>query len=200
MTLKEKNFMAEKIERINALSDFFIQGEKNKNATIYFSLDSNLKIQQIATWPEEFNKLVEHLNSFLSNGSCSKHGLVNINKNYSIIRTEPLKWWTLGESDKIISSLNKLNVVTLDLSHSWVKLNITGPNSEKLLLHHVPLDLRNKNFPSLTFASSVIHNVGVKLLKNQKGYSLFLPRSFAVSLWNLIEQTALRYEYKIFNI
>ena len=200
MTLKEKNFMAEKIERINALNNFFVQEKINENATIFFSLDSNLKIQQIATWPEEFNDLVEHLNSFVSNGNCSKHGLVNINKNFSIIRTEPLKWWILGESDKIILSLNKLNIVTLDLSHGWVKLNITGPNSKRLLLHHIPLDLRNKKFPSLTFASSAIHNVGIKLLKNQKGYSLFLPRSFAVSLWNLIEQTALRYEYKIFNI
>ena len=184
------------LKRTNALDTYLTQGINN-NATIFFSIEREIKIQQIGTWHKNFNEVVNYLNSFITNSDCAKHGLVNLGKNFCIIRNEPLRWWIMGDSDKIISSLNTENAVNLDISHSWVKLNISGLNAEKLLLHHIPLDLRDKKFPIFNFKSSSIHNIGVKLLKNQKGYSLFLPRSFSVSIWKQLIKTADQYQYQI---
>ena len=45
------------------------------------------------------------------------------------------------------------------------------------------LDLRDEAFPVGSVASSVIHHVGVTLWRSAEGYELFIPRGFALTLW-----------------
>ena len=71
------------LKRTNALDTYLTQGINN-NATIFFSIEREIKIQQIGTWHKNFNEVVNYLNSFIINSDCAKHGLVNLGKNSRI--------------------------------------------------------------------------------------------------------------------
>ncbi|HAF74482.1 MAG TPA: sarcosine oxidase subunit gamma, partial [Gammaproteobacteria bacterium] len=46
-------------------------------------------------------------------------------------------------------------------------------------------------------ASAGIHHVGVTLRRSDAGYELFIPRGFAVSLWELLVETAEQFGLEI---
>ena len=72
---------------------------------------------------------------------------------------------------------------SLDLSHSRTHVRISGPQAAEFLNRHLSLDLREKSFPVGSVASSAIHHVGVSLWRSKEGYELFIPRGFALTLW-----------------
>ena len=62
---------------------------------------------------------------------------------------------------------------------------------------HLPLDLRDHSFPINSVASSAIHHVSVKIWKTNEGYRLFIPRGFALSLWDIFLETASQFGCEI---
>lgn len=60
----------------------------------------------------------------------------------------------------------------------------------ELLNRHLPLDLREGAFPLGSVASTAFHHVGITVWRSEAGYELFLPRGFAVSLWELLRESA----------
>jgi len=46
-------------------------------------------------------------------------------------------------------------------------------------------------------ASSVTHHVGVTLWRSQDGYELFIPRGFALSLWEGFVESAQQFGVEI---
>ena len=62
----------------------------------------------------------------------------------------------------------------------------------------LPIDLRDKTFPDLSSASTAIHHVSVKLLKiSLNNYRLFIPRGFALSIWEILLETADQFGYEV---
>ncbi len=61
----------------------------------------------------------------------------------------------------------------------------------------LPLDLRPDRFGVNQIASAGIHHVGVTLRRSDAGYELFIPRGFAVSLWELLVETAEQFGLEI---
>ena len=87
---------------------------------------------------------------------------------------------------------------TLDISHAFTGIEIKGDNSSLFLNRHLPIDLRSKNFPDLSSASSAIHHVSVKLFKiSSKNYCLYIPRGFALSIWEILLETADQFGYEV---
>ena len=86
---------------------------------------------------------------------------------------------------------------TLDLSHSFTQIEISGLKSIEFLNRFLPLDLREKSFPVNTVASSAVHHVSVKLWRSKETYNLFIPRGFALSLWELFLESASQFGYEI---
>ena len=86
----------------------------------------------------------------------------------------------------------------LDMSHAFTGIEITGDNSSLFLNRHLPIDLRSKNFPDLSSASSAIHHVSVKLFKiTSNSYCLYIPRGFALSIWEILLETADQFGYEV---
>ena len=110
------------------------------------------------------------------------------------MRIEPLKWWIIGSD---LPALSSDEGTSLDLSHSFTHLKISGPSDTLFLNRHLPLDLRDKYFPVNSVASSAIHHVSVKLWRSDAGYHLFIPRGFALSLWEIFLETASQFGYEI---
>ena len=60
----------------------------------------------------------------------------------------------------------------------------------------MPVDVREKQYPVGKLITTSIQQVSVKLWRNQNHWKIFLPRSYSESIWQLISETADRYEFK----
>ena len=151
---------------------------------------SGLILHQVAAWPETASiaglKAASSVGAFKSPGPCS----AVLGKIGTLLRTEPLKWWILGAA---APELEPDVGATLDLSHSRTHVRVSGPKAAILLNRHLPLDLREAQFPVGSVASTAFHHVGVTLWRSEAGYELFLPRGFALSLWEMLLESAAQF-------
>ena len=76
----------------------------------------------------------------------------------------------------------------LDFSDARTVLQISGSAAEKTLSRLCALDFRDAAFPEGAFATTGMHHIGVSVWRHKDGYRLFIPRSFAASLYHLIFQ------------
>ena len=82
----------------------------------------------------------------------------------------------------------------------WL-IKISGEKVRLLLNRHLPLDLRDNIFPINSSASSAIHHVSVKLFRiNKNDYNLLIPRGFALSIWEILLESASQFGFEIENI
>jgi heterotetrameric sarcosine oxidase gamma subunit len=112
----------------------------------------------------------------------------------SMLRIEPMKWWLVGVAAPGFAADK---AVTLDLSHSRARVCVSGDDAAEFLNRHFPLDLREVSFPVGSVASSATHHVGVTLWRSQEGYELFIPRGFALSLWEGLVESAQQFGVEI---
>jgi heterotetrameric sarcosine oxidase gamma subunit len=112
----------------------------------------------------------------------------------SMLRIEPMKWWLVGIA---APTFDAEQAATLDLSHSRTRLCVSGDDAAEFLNRHFPLDLREASFPVGTVASSATHHVGVTLWRSAEGYELFIPRGFALSLWEGFVESAEQFGVEI---
>ena len=182
--------------RHSALETLYKVGKYSTSAkkSLTFKEIKNIKITQIICWPEK----IEELNNFLINNLNIKmapsfnKGIVFENK--SLWRMEPLKWWLFNKEIKISDQIATI----LDISHAFTSIEIKGDNSTLFLNRHLPIDLRTKNFPNLSSASTAIHHVSVKLFKiSSNNYCLYIPRGFALSIWEILLETADQFGYEV---
>ncbi len=140
----------------------------------------DLGLHQIACWPETLAAVGQQAAVMAGCAAAPKPGQAVTGSQGSLLRIEPLKWWLFGAEATAIAA-EQGN--TLNISHARTHLRITGTQATTLLNRHLPLDLRAAAFPVGTVASTAYHHVGVTLWHSEQGYELFLPRGFAVSLW-----------------
>jgi len=110
----------------------------------------------------------------------------------ALLRIEPLKWWLIGAP--LAPDIGPQQGAVLDLSHARTRLRIAGPRAAEFLNRHLPLDLRAAAFPEGAVASSQLHHVGVTLWRSRRGYELFIPRGYALSVWEVLLQTAAQFD------
>ena len=164
------------------------------NIGIIFSENSNLIIQQIAAWPEEILNVEKLFSDQVGIQQKIDFNQGQVRKNNSLWRMEPLKWWLIGSTINLPENLG----TSLELSHAFTSIKVGGETSEILLNRHLPLDLRLENFPIYSSASSAIHHVSVKLFRlSAKEFNLFIPRGFALSIWEILLQSASQFGYEI---
>ena len=164
------------------------------NIKIIFSENHNLIIQQIAAWPDEISNIEKFFSDQLGVQKNIDFNRGEILNNNSVWRMEPSKWWLLGTSIEVPENLG----TSLELSHAFTSISIDGEKSDILLNRHLPLDLRLDSFSLHSSASSAIHHVSVKLFRiSEKEFRLFIPRGFALSIWEILIETASQFGYEI---
>ena len=164
------------------------------NIKIIFSENRNLTIQQIAAWSDEISNIEKFFSDQLGVQKNINFNKGEILKDNSLWRMVPSKWWLLGSTINLPENLG----TSLELSHAFTSISIEGEKSDLLLNRHLPLDLRLDNFPINSSASSAIHHVSVKLFRfSEKEFRLFIPRGFALSIWEVLLETASQFGYEI---
>ena len=184
------------VNRSSALESNYSVGIKDtKNESqLQLSEIKNLQLTQVAAWPDSINTVGSNLSKHLNFKEYALPNKAIENNSVVMMRIEPLKWWIVGSE---VPTLSSNEGTTLDLSHSYTHLEISGPSDTLFLNRHLPLDLRDKYFPVNSVASSAIHHVSVKLWRSDSGYHLFIPRGFALSLWEIFLETANQFGYEI---
>jgi heterotetrameric sarcosine oxidase gamma subunit len=166
----------------------------NNESRLQLSEIKNLQLTQVASWPDSINKVGSYIANHLNLNEYATPNKAIINHSVVMMRIEPLKWWIIGSD---VPALSSDDGTSLDLSHSFTHLEISGPSASLFLNRHLPLDLREKHFLVNSVASSAIHHVSVKLWRSDTGYHLFIPRGFALSLWAIFLETASQFGYEI---
>jgi len=78
------------------------------------------------------------------------------------------------------------------LSHSRVRLAVSGPAVRAMLGKLVSVDLAPKRLRVGDFVQTALHHTGILLHRaDEQRYELYLPRSFAASLWSWLNDAAL---------
>ncbi len=184
------------MHRHSALETFYKVGKysTNEKQSLTFKELKSLEILQIACWPDKIDDLNNLLTKKLTIKNIPSFNKGIVFENKSLWRMEPLKWWLFNKEIKISDQI----ATTLDISHSFTSIEIKGDNSTLFLNRHLPIDLRTKNFPNLSSASTAIHHVSVKLLKISSNiYCLYIPRGFALSIWEILLETADQFGYEV---
>ena len=166
----------------------------NNESRLQLSEIKNLQLTQVAAWPESINKVGSNIANHLNFSEYAPPNKAIVNNSVVMMRIEPLKWWIIGSG---VPALSSDDGTSLDLSHSLTHLEISGPSTSLFLNRHLPIDLREMLFPVNSVASSAIHHVSVKLWRSDSGYHLFIPRGFALSLWEIFLKTASQFGYEV---
>lgn len=187
------------VDRISALAGHYHPGKSGilgEGDTAGVSLEDvqGLVLYQVVAWPESVDAVGELVANTVgckqAPGPCKSE----VGKKAAALRIEPLKWWLYGVEAPDVDAEQG---ATLDISHSRTQIRITGAEATSLLNRHLSLDLREQSFPVGSVASSVIHHVGVTLCRSDQGYQLFIPRGFALSLWEGIVESATQFGVEV---
>ena len=184
------------VNRSSALESNYLVGHNptNNESRLQLSEIKNLQLTQVAAWPESVNTVGSNIAHHLNLNEYALSNKAIVNNSVVMMRIEPLKWWIIGSDVPVLSSNDG---TSLDLSHSLTHLEISGPSAPLFLNRHLPLDLREKYFSVNSVASSAIHHVSVKLWRSVSGYNVFIPRGFALSLWEIFLECASVFGYEI---
>ena len=184
------------IKRVSAFASDYIRGRFAADGKIGVILQEvpDLNLWQIAAWPDSLDEVSAETAKAIGVEVAPRPGRATIQGNQVLLRVEPLKFWFTGVTTPQISPRNG---ATLDLSHSRTHVRVAGTQAQDLLNRYLPLDLRDQSFVPGTVATTAFHHVGITLWRSQSGFELFLPRSFALSLWELLRQGAAQFGYEV---
>lgn len=144
-------------------------------------------LNQIAAWPDTVDGVGARAAEAAGVDAPPGPGAATAGDRGAVLRVEPLKWWLYGVA---APAVDPAEGATLDLTHARTQVRVTGPRARECLNRLVPLDLRDGPFPVDSVAATGMHHVGITLWRSRDGYELFLPRGFAVSLWEALFDTA----------
>lgn len=163
--------------------------------TVSLSEVPAFRLFQLAAWPETASNVAEIGAKALGVAKAPGPGKSVPGKNGTLLRVEPMKWWLIaeGHAGSGPPHIPPDDGNFLDLSHSRTWLKVGGDNAAVLLNHFLPIDLRESSFPANSVASTAFHHIGVTLWWSEGDINLLLPRSFALSLWQMLHESAAQY-------
>ena len=184
------------IKRVSALAADYTPGffgVEGKTGVVLQEVP-NLTLFQVSVWPDTLVTVGAKTAKAVGVKTAPGPGRAATEGARVMLRIEPLKFWLIGVA---ALNLSPIEGAILDLSHSRTHVRVTGPQADILLNRHLPLNLRSRFFPTGSVASTAFHHVGVTLWRSEAGFELFLPRSFALALWELLRQSAEQFGYEV---
>ena len=184
------------IKRFSALDNNYKKSKFNfdEKNSLKFTEVNDLLLYQVSVWTNTLNSVGSKISKNLGLENYPGPNKVSSNNKFAMLRTEPLKWWVFGSK---INGLSEEEGNILDLSHSRTCLSISGEKSSIFLNRFLSLDLRDKYFTGNSVASTTFHHVGVTLWNSENDYKIFIPRAFALSLWEIFLETATQFNYEV---
>jgi sarcosine oxidase subunit gamma len=121
-----------------------------------------------------------------------KVAVAQVNGNHTIFRIGPSQFWIVGpESDQTATMLQNACAVT-PLSHSRVRISLSGTPAREVLSMLIPVDLHQAAFTPGTVALTGIHHTPVTVHCTGEGaFDIYVMRTFALDVWEVMTDAAL---------
>lgn len=183
-------------ERVTALAGHYETGRFGEpgEAGVILAEMPDLVLHQIAAWPDTLESVGVKAAAMAGAGEAPGPCTASAGSRGALLRIEPLKWWLCGAPAQ---ALDPEEGATLDLSHARSHVRVAGAQARPCLNRLVSLDLREQSFPVGAVASTAVHHVGATLWRSADGVELFVPRGFAVSIWEVLFDTALQFGVEV---
>ena len=165
-----------------------VQGDR---AGITISAPPRGSLWQVACWPEAFGAVEADLAKACGCDAPAPGRMSVTADGRLLIRVEPLKWWIMG-ADGADCPLQPGpdQGAWLDMSHDQAAITIEGADAAELIKRLVSIDLREAAFPDLSFATTEMHHMITRVLR-QDGetprYQIWVMRSYADFLREAVE-------------
>ncbi|MBX2854181.1 MAG: (2Fe-2S)-binding protein [Rhodobacteraceae bacterium] len=169
-----------------------------QDAAVWLVEERPRPLWRVEAWPGR-RAAVEGLLRELSGGAAPAYGRTEIGEDeIELSRAGPLSWRVLGlgpEGGERLAMMDAEDGAALELSHAEVAVRIGGREAATLLNRFLPLDLRDASFPEGSTAITGFHHTPVTLDRLSGAsipptYRLWVPRSYAWSLWGLLRESA----------
>ncbi len=177
------------VKRVSALAGHY-KPVSSERVGVTLQEIRDLTLWQLAVWPDSLSSTAAQVADSFGIASVPDFCSSGTSGNISMLRIEPCKFWIVGSA---LSEIDSSKGAVIDLSHSRTHVRVTGADATTVLNSYLPLDLRERSFPAGGVASTAFHHVGITLWRSEHGYELFLPRGFAVSLWELLCEASEQY-------
>lgn len=155
---------------------------------------------QIAAWPDSLTAVGTRLAELTGAGAAPGPRRSAAGAKGTLLRMQPLAFWLTGADAATVAEAMAIEVASgtaVDLTHSRTVIRIEGSRAAELLNRGLPLDLSPDAFPDGACGASAIHHVGVQLHRRDGGFDLYIPRTFAVSIWEFLTETAAQWGYEV---
>jgi len=157
-----------------------------------------ISLMQFSAWPDAVSEAGKMAARSAGQRIYPGPGQVKRGKKGALLRIEPLKWWFISDHEEIAPPSMPADVgMVLDLADARTWLRIEGKKAEMLLNHFLPLDFRKDEFTENDVANTGFHHIGVTIWREGDGFNLLLPRSFALSLWDMLVASARQYGLEV---
>ncbi len=186
------------VNRSSALKGFYQRGSFNAGGQAGVILEEipNLLLMQIATWPDNVKLVTSELEKkYGIEETRLLNGRVVFGDNIALLRITPLTWWCYGAPT--LFEILPQHGTSLDISHSFVHVRLSGYAVRLCLNRLIAIDLRSSNCPPGSVFSTTLHHVGVTIWHSQDGFELFIPRGFACDVWTMLHDTAEQFGLEI---
>lgn len=160
------------------------------DATVALSEQPGLALYQLAAWPHSAGSLAGQMAKWLNLPHAPAAGQVVEGAAVALLRIAPLRWWQVGG---VMPEPDPEQAMALDLSHAFLHLRVSGADAAVLLNRHLPVDLSDTAFAEGAVASTGLHHVSVTVWRSARGFELFLPRGYALSLYEMLLESAAQF-------
>lgn len=148
-------------------------------------------VWQVACWPESFGEIEGGLADALGCAAPGPGAVAVAADDRLLVRVEPLKWWVLGpDGADCPLTPDPERGARLDMSHDQAGIAVEGPDAAELLKRLVPVDLRERSFPDLSWATTLAHHMITRVLRRDRdgvpGYRVMVMRSYADDLHEIL--------------
>ena len=147
---------------------------------------------QLAVFPDQISRFQTSLMQLINIDQLADVSASASTSDVLLLRPEFTKFWLVRQRDENQTLSTALaQYFPLDLSGSKVLMRLSGADAARLINRFCAVDL---SCPKGKFLATALHHVPVHILKaSTTAYLLFLPRSYAESLAELLHHSALQF-------
>lgn len=146
---------------------------------------------QVAAWPDTFEAIETDLAKACGCAAPGPGKAVRTGDGRLLIRIEPLKWWIIGADGADCPLMPEADAgAWLDMGHDQAGICLIGTGAVDVLKRMVSLDLREDAFADLSFATTQMHHMITRVLRQDwdgvPAYQVMVMRSYADDLREII--------------
>jgi len=159
-------------------------------------------LTQLAAFAGREAALAECLRERLGIASSPRPGVSLATDRGLIFHTAPRQYWVVTSDAGLDAAwplaLPSRDATATPLSHSRVRIALTGQPARTVLEKGIAADLRPESFGVGDFLQAGLHHTGVLVHRVAEcRYELYVPRSFAASLWEWLTDAAWPMGYEV---